>query len=377
VEIETPFYLIDEARMIKYLKRIGYVRRKSGAKSLLALKCFSVWSLFELMKKYMYGTTSSSLYEARLGHEEFGGETHGYCVAYSKKEIQEIFRYCDKIIFTSVSQLKMYKNMTGRIPVGLRVNPQTGFSRHIASDSVGRFSRLGSLKSSLSEDICKEISGMMFHYNCDNENFERFASDLSIIEKEFGYFLKRVEWVSLGGGVAFTSDGYPLDAFCDLLKKFSEKFEVQVYLEPGEAAVTRSASLAVTVLDIVHNEREIIVVDAGTEPHLPDVLTYGYAPELQEGEILARSDCEEFEDQDDGYIYMVCGRTCLAADIFGTYKFDRKIEAGNRLHFSDAGGYSMVKKNWFNGIRMPAIVHKKLDGTEKVVQFSTYEDFKG
>jgi len=376
MNIETPFYVIDENRMMKNLERIRHVKEQSGAKSVLALKCFSNRCVFELMRKYMDGTTSSGPYEARLGYEEFGGETHGYCVAYSQEDMEEIIKYCDKIIFNSVNQLRTYKNMAGSIPVGLRLNPMVGWACDIISDPARRYSRLGVLPSALPEDIGREIAGVMFHYNCDHEDFDRFTRHLTIIEKDFGKLLHQVEWVSLGGGVTFTTDGYPLDDFCDVLKKFGEKFDVQMYLEPGEAAITRSTSLVVTVLDIVHNERTTLIVDAGTEPHLLDVLTYGDAPELEEGEILAHSDSEEFEEPDDGYAYVLCGRTCLAGDRFGTYKFTREIKIGDRLHFSNAGGYSMVKKNWFNGIKMPSIAHKKLDGTVNVVQVPTYEDFK-
>jgi len=375
VNFDTPYYLIDETRMIGHLEKIGYVKEKSGAKSVLALKCFSNWCVFELMRKYMDGTTSSGLYEARLGHEKFGGETHGYCVAYSRQEMEEIIQYCDKIIFNSVNQLKTYKNMLGSISVGLRINPMVGWSYYPISDPVGRYSRLGVLPSALPEDISREINGIMLHYNCDHGDFHRFAAQLKIIENNLGTLLHQVKWVSLGGGVTFTTDGFPLDDFCDTLKEFREKFNVRIYLEPGEAAVTHSTSLVVTVLDIIHNERTTLIVDSGTEPHLLDVLTYGYTPALEEGEILPWSDAEEFREPDDGYVYVVCGRTCLAGDRFGIYKFNRKIEIGDRLHFNNAGGYSMVKKNWFNGIKMPSIVHKKLDGTVKVIQVPTYEDY--
>nr|VFK22336.1 MAG: carboxynorspermidine decarboxylase [Candidatus Kentron sp. LPFa] len=375
VNLDTPFYLIDETRMIKYLERIKYVKDQSGAKSVLALKCFSNWCVFGLMRKYLDGTTSSGVYEARLGHEKFGGETHGYCVAYAREEVREMTEYCDKIIFNSINQFHAYKEMIGSIPVGLRINPQVGWSCHATSDPVRRYSRLGAPLSALPEDIGAELDGVMFHYNCDHEDFDGFSAHLNTIENNFGPLLQQVEWVSLGGGIAFTTDGYPLDDFCRVLKGFSRKFDVQVYLEPGEAAVTRSTSLVVTVLDIVHNERTTLIVDAGTEPHLLDVLTYGYAPTLEEGEILAWSDAEEFQETEEGRVYVVCGRTCLAGDRFGIYRFDREIKIGDRLHFDNAGGYSMVKKNWFNGIKMPSIAHKRLDGAVNVIHVPTYEDY--
>nr|VFJ86040.1 MAG: carboxynorspermidine decarboxylase [Candidatus Kentron sp. LFY] len=375
MNLDTPFYVIDETRMIKYLERIKYVKEKSGAKSVLALKCFSNWCVFESMRKYLDGTTSSGPYEARLGYEKFGGETHGYCVAYSKEDVAEMAEYCDKIIFNSMSQLRTYKDGIGSVSVGLRVNPMVGWSCHPLSDPVGRYSRLGVPGPALPEDIGAELDGVMFHYNCDHADFHGFSSHLKMIGDRFGGLLHRLEWVSLGGGVTFTTDGYPLDDFCRVLKSFAERFDVEIYLEPGEAAVTHSTSLVVTVLDIVHNERTTLIVDAGTEPHLLDVLTYGYAPTLEEGEALAWSDTGEFQEPDDGHVYVVCGRTCLAGDRFGIYRFDREIHRGDRLHFDNVGAYSMVKKNWFNGIKMPSIVHRRLDGTLQVVYAPTYEDY--
>ena len=373
---ETPYYLIDENRMLKYLQRIKYVHEKSGAQSLLALKCFSNWRLFSFMSQYMAGTTSSSPYEARLGYEEFGGETHGYCVAYSDSDVEEVVRYCDKIIFNSVNQLRKYKTKTGSLPVGLRINPQVGWAPDTISDAVRRYSRLGVHPDVLPEGIGSEIDGMMFHYNCENEDFEKFSSHLGRIGENFGNLLQQVDWVSLGGGIAFTTDGYPLDDFCKVLRDFSDRFNVKIYLEPGEAAVTYSTSLVVSVLDIVRNEKDTLIVDAGTEPHLLDVLTYGYAPEMEGGEILSRSDSEDFETPADGYAYFVGGRTCLAGDIFGAYKFAEEVKIGDKLHFINVGGYSMVKKNWFNGLKMPSILHKKINGEVEVKNELTYNDFK-
>src|SRR5690606_40979639 len=72
--IQTPYYLIDKTKLKRNMEKVAYVREKSGAKALLALKCFATWSVFDLMSEYMDGTTSSSLNEVRLGHERFGGE---------------------------------------------------------------------------------------------------------------------------------------------------------------------------------------------------------------------------------------------------------------------------------------------------------------
>ena len=174
--------------------------------------------------------------------------------------------------------------------------------------------------------------------------------------------LKRLEWVSLGGGLYFTKEGYPLDKFCGPLKKFSDRFGVQVYLEPGEAAITQSATLVTRVVDIVHNEIDIAIVDASTEAHMPDLLIY-------------RTEAKIDINGKGRYPYMVAGRSCLAGDIFGTSAFTSKLKIGSTIRIADAAGYSMVKKNWFNGLQMPSIVVKRLGGGIVVKRRFGYNDF--
>lgn len=377
MKINTPYYLIDEARMQKAMERIAYVRKHSGAKSVLALKCFSSWCAFDFMKQYMAGTTSSSLYEARLGYEKFGGETHGYSVAYSDEEVSEIVEYCDKVIFNSLSQLERYKThaqQKGR-SIGLRMNPEVGHSEYDLSNTVAKYSRLGVRRDLLPDNITDVIDGVMFHMNCENNNFISLSQQLDEIEHRFASILPNLSWLSLGGGIAFTSDGYALDAFCERLKLLANKYELQVYLEPGEASVTQSTSLVVKVLDKVENQLPTLIVDAGVETHLLDVLVYQFVPALEGAEEIAEEDVEAALQQG-RHVYRVSGRTCLAGDVFGTYVFNQEIEIGDELSFTDVAGYSMVKKNFFNGIKMPAICHKDIHGETRVIREFDYEDFR-
>jgi carboxynorspermidine decarboxylase len=377
IKINTPYYLIDESRMLKAMERIAYVREISGAKSVLALKCFSSWCVFDFMKDYMVGTTSSSLYEARLGYEKFGGETHGYSVAYSEDEMPEIVKYCDKVIFNSLSQLEQYKVQVqeqGR-SIGLRINPEVGHSEYGLSNTVSKYSRLGVRHELLPDNITDVIDGVMFHMNCENDDFMSLSQQLDDIERRFAAILPKLNWLSLGGGVAFTSDGYALDALCERLKSLAKTYDVQVYLEPGEASVTQSTSLVVTVLDEVDNQLPTLIVDAGVETHLLDVLVYQFVPALEGAQKIAEQDIEAALQQGQ-FVYRVSGRTCLAGDVFGTYVFKQKISIGDELRFTDVAGYSMVKKNFFNGIKMPAICHKDIKGKTQVVREFTYEDFR-
>lgn len=358
--METPYYLIDEKRVLKNLKVIDDVKKRTGAKVVLALKCFSAWSVFGLMKKYLDGTTSSSPYEARLGFEKFGKEVHAYSVAYSREDIEEVRPIADKIIFNSVSQLRRFSRASRGVKVGLRVNPGVSFSRFDLADPARRFSRLGVLDKKLILGVLPLLSGLMFHYNCENDDFDNFTSHLDAIASRYADILSRLEWVSLGGGFYFTKEGYPVGKFCEKLKSFADRFKVQVYLEPGESAITESTELVTRVLDIVHNEMDIAIVDASTEAHMLDLLIYRLSAKVRsEGK----------------FRYMVAGRSCLAGDVFGTYGFPAPLSVGAIIRFRDAAGYTMVKKNWFNGLKMPSIVVKRLNGTLDVVRRFTYTDF--
>lgn len=360
-KIQTPYYLIDEKKLLKNMKKIEYVKKHSGAKSVLALKCFSTWSVFGLMSKYMDGTTSSSLYEAKLGYEKFGKETHAFSVAYSKDDIAALKKISDKIIFNSVSQLEMFYKEVKHLKVGLRVNPGISYSHFDLADPARKYSRLGVVDINKVYSVLDKINGVMFHYNCENDDFESFSAMLDKIAAKYEKVLEKAEWVSLGGGLYFTKEGYPLDSFCKKLKAFSEKYKVQVYLEPGEAAITKSAELVTTVLDIVKNGKETAIVDASIEAHMLDLLIYRTPAKITE-----KSGINE---------YIIAGRSCLAGDIFGSYKLARKLKIGSVVRFDDAAGYTMVKKNWFNGVKMPAIVVKRLNGKTEIVRNFLYTDF--
>ena len=359
--INTPYYLIDKSKLLRNLEKIAYVREHSGAKALLALKCFATWSVFDLMSQYMDGTTSSSLYEVKLGKLKFGGETHAYSVAYADDELEEVLAHSDKIIFNSISQLQRFADASSSHVRGLRLNPQVSSSDYLIADPSRPFSRLGEWDAEKVAGVIDQVSGFMIHNNCENSDFDLFDQMLTQIEQRFGSLLEKVEWVSLGGGIHFTGEGYPLDKFCARLKAFSERYGVQVYLEPGEAAITMSTTLEVTVLDTLFNGKNLAVVDSSIEAHMLDLLIYRQPARM--------------EPCDGPHPYMVCGKSCLAGDIFGEFQFDKELAIGDRLSFIDAAGYTMVKKNWFNGVKMPSIAVRQLDGQVELVKEFGFEDF--
>lgn len=400
----TPYYLLDEAAIVANMQIIARLCELSDAKALLALKCFATWGVFDVMQPYLHGTTSSSLNEVRLGHETFGNnsadnksgdnkkETHAYSVAYSVDEIPEVLSYADKIIFNSISQLNAFKEqaVAKNIPVGLRLNPKTSNSSFIIADPARPFSRLGEHDKEKIAAVLNDITGVMIHNNCENDSFEAFSESLADIETRFGDILQQLEWVSLGGGIHFIAPDYPLEKLAERLKGFSETYGVQVYLEPGEASIHGAGSLVTTVLDTMHNEKNLAVVDASIEAHMLDLLIYRESAPItaineaatdvapvksssNDATIQEATTTNVGEKADNTIIY---GRSCLAGDIFGEYELADNLKIGDTVTFGNAAGYTMVKKNWFNGVNMPAIVIRRLDGSIDVQREFDYQDYK-
>ena len=391
--LKTPYYLLDEAAIVANMQIIARLCELSGAKALLALKCFATWGVFDVMEPYLHGTTSSSLNEVRLGYETFGNnsahneddnkdkkETHAYSVAYSADEIDEVLSYADKIIFNSISQLNAFKGQAAAkdIPVGLRLNPKTSNSSFIIADPARPFSRLGEHDKDKIAAVLGDITGVMIHNNCENDSFEAFSASLADIEDRFGDVLAQLEWVSLGGGIHFIAPDYPLEKLADRLKGFSEKYGVQVYLEPGEASIHGAGSLVTTVLDTMHNEKNLAVVDASIEAHMLDLLIYRESAPIASinGELMAIAPVNKDQVDDAVDNTIIYGRSCLAGDIFGEYALPSNLQIGDKIAFGNAAGYTMVKKNWFNGVNMPAIVIRRLDGSIDIQREFDYQDYK-
>jgi len=361
--LQTPYYLIDEVRLLENLEKIKHVRERSGAKSVLAQKCFSTWSVFPLMCKYMDGTTSSSLYEAKLGHERFGGETQAYSVAFSEADVREARTFASKIIFNSISQLERFYDIAKGISIGLRANPGVSHSHYDLADPARKGSRLGVADKAAIERVADRISGLMFHVNCENASLPDLSRILDHIGREYGPLLRKMQWVSLGGGIAFTDEGYPLDDFCDRLRAFAGEHGVQVYLEPGDASVTMAGYLVTQVQDILEQDGSIAIINAAVETHMLDNLIY-------------REDATIVLPKGGSSRYTVAGNTCLAGDVWGTYDFPDKLAVGDFVIFDNAARYTMVKMNWFNGVQMPSIVVRRLDGRIELVREFAYDDFR-
>ena len=364
--LNTPYFMIDEAKLIDNLEKAKQLKEISGAKLVLALKCFSTWGTFDTIKPYLDGTTSSGPYEVKLGHETFGGETHAYSVGYSKADIEVVKPLADKIIFNSLSQLEThFQDCKSAASLGLRINPERSVAGQDLANPARPYSRLGVKQELLNLSVLDKIDGFMFHMNCENRDVDAFIAILDHISATFSDYLDKLQWLSLGGGIFFTYPGYPIEKLGLALKVFSEKHNIQLYLEPGEAIITRTTDLVVSVIDIVENEKQTAIVDSATEAHRLDTLIYDEPASVREA------------SEDGKYPYVIGSCSCLAGDQFCETQFDQPLQIGQKLHLMDSAGYTMVKLNWFNGLKMPSIYFKRAVGEIELLNEFGYQDFKG
>lgn len=367
--IRTPYFLVDEALLRRNLEILKDVQEKAGCKTLLAQKAYSMFRTYPLIASYLKGTTASSLAEARLGKEEFGGETHVYSPAYKEDEFEELLEYADHFVFNSPSQLLRYAERArarGK-STGLRVNPECSTQEgHEIYDPCARGSRLGTTIRSFRPDLLPLIDGLHFHTLCE-QNSDALEETLKAFRASFGPYLKGLKWINLGGGHHITREDYDRDLLIRLVRELKEETGAEIYLEPGEAVVLNAGFLYTKVLDTMENSLPIAILDASAACHMPDVIEMPYRPPLRDSALPGEKP----------YTYRLAGPSCLAGDVIGDYSFNHPLKEGDLLCFEDMALYTMVKTNTFNGIMLPDIVYRREDGREELVKHFTYEDFKG
>ncbi len=363
-EIPTPCYVIDGDLLEKNLEILNSVQKRTGCKILLAQKAFSCYAFYPLISKYLSGTTSSGLYEAKLSAEEFKGENHVFCPAYLDSEFDEISKICDHIVFNSFAQLKKFKARAGKASVGIRINPEFSTQGGGIYDPCAKFSRLGVTKAQFDESLLNGVQGFHVHTLCE-QGAEDLAETLNAFEKLFGQYFKNLKWINLGGGHHITKAGYDIPLLEKTVCRLSDKYGVQIYLEPGEAVALNAGFLHTKVLEIVKNSMDIAILDASAECHMPDVLEMPYRPPLKNGGKVGEKQ----------FLYRLSSRTCLAGDVIGDYSFDKPLKEGDVLTFEDMAIYTMVKNNTFNGMPLPAIMEKRGSDYKMIKQFG-YNDFK-
>ena len=366
--ISTPYFLVDETRLVQNLEILRQVADQAGCKILLAQKAFSVFSCYPLLRRYLAGSTASGLYEARLGREHFGGETHVFSPAYKPEEFEELLSYADHFVFNSPRQLQKFgpvAKAAGKA-VGLRVNPECSTQEgHAIYDPCAPGSRLGTTLANFDESLLPLLDGLHFHTLCE-QNSDDLETTVAAFEEKFGKYLHGLKWINLGGGHHITRKDYDRERLVRIVKHLKETYQVEVYLEPGEAVVLNAGFLVTSVLETLHNGMDIAILDTSAACHMPDVLEMPYRPPLQ----------NSGESGEKAYTYRLGGPTCLAGDVIGDYSFDAPLNEGDRLVFEDMALYTMVKTNTFNGMPLPAIVWRDANGQEKLVKAFGYEDFK-
>ncbi len=365
--LNTPYFLVDEKSLVKNLEILKSVKESTGCRILLAQKAFSMYYTYPLISKYLDGTTASGLYEARLGSEKFNGETHVFSPAFREDEFDEVLKYADDIVFNSTAQIRKFgekAKMCGK-SIGLRVNPECSTQEgHAIYDPCAAGSRLGCTLSQLDESVIPMLDGLHFHTLCE-QNSDALEKTAIEFEKKFGKYLDKMKWVNFGGGHHITRNDYDINQLENIIKYFKNKYDLEVYLEPGEAVVLNAGFLKTSVLEIVENGIKTAILDSSAACHMPDVIEMPYRPPLE-----GAGEANEKE-----YTYRLGGCTCLAGDVIGDYSFDAPLKEGDVLIFEDMALYTMVKTNTFNGMKLPDIVYRNLDGEEILVKSFGYEDF--
>lgn len=370
-KVDTPCYVVDEGKLEANLRRLDEVQRRTGARILLALKGFAMFSTFPLIRRYLQGVAASSLNEARLGLEEFGREVHVYAPAYCADEMPELLRCANHMVFNSFAQWRRFKPAVAAcgkpVRCGIRVNPEHSEVKVKLYDPCAPGSRLGVPLAQFKGQDLDGITGLHFHTLCEL-NSDALERTLAVVERKFGAALALMQWINFGGGHHITRSDYDVDRLCRVIEGFRARYpHLEVFLEPGEAIALNTGVLVASVLDLVHNAMDIAILDTSAAAHMPDVLEMPYRPQIagagQPGE--------------KAHTYRLAGLTCLAGDVIGDYSFEQPLKAGDKLVFLDMAHYTMVKNNTFNGVGLPAIaIYEPASGAIQVVRRFGYEDYR-
>lgn len=372
--LKTPCYIIDESKLIENGELLASLIRKTECKILLAQKAFSNYDFYPLLADRISGSEASGLYEARLGAEEMPHkEVHIFSAAYREDEFDEILLYADHIVFNSPNQLKKYGKKAVKCgkSIGLRINPECSTQDgHAIYDPCAPGSRLGTTRKVWDEQMTDELVGLLdglhFHTLCE-QNSDALETTLNAVESKFSDILPRMKWLNMGGGHHITRNGYDLARLEKCIRSVRDKWELEVYLEPGEAVALNAGYLACRVLDIVENaDTKIAILDASAACHMPDVIEMPYRPPLYGA----------MEANHSSYTYRLAGPTCLSGDIIGDYSFHEPLSEGDLLLFGDMAIYTTCKNNTFNGIPLPNIWKRSTDGRLSRLTDFGYDEFK-
>ncbi len=371
--LPSPCFVVDEVAVERNLRILHNVQTRSGAKVLAALKAFSMWALAPLTAKYLSGTCASGLHEAKLGHEQYGGEVHVFAAAFSQADIDELLTFAHHVVFNSCGQWLRFREQClamqqqrPELTFGLRINPEHSEGAVPIYDPCAPGSRLGIPLSQLDESALDGISGLHFHTLCE-QGFGPLQRTVAAVEQKFGHLLPQMQWINFGGGHHITAPGYDIEGLIKLIQDFKARHNVEVYLEPGEAVAIGTGILSCEVLDLTFNYLNQAILDTSATCHMPDTLEMPYRPDITGAGL----------PDEKAHTYRLGGLTCLAGDVIGDYSFDAPLAIGQQLIFEDMGHYTMVKTSTFNGTKLPslAVWNSETDALQIVKNFG-YQDFK-
>ncbi len=364
----SPAYVVDLGRLRHNLAILDQVQQRSGAKILLALKAFAMWSTFPLISQTLHGVCASSPWEARLGREEFGREVHSFAAAFKESDVVELLSISNHLVFNSFNQLERFRPLWEKsgVSIGLRVNPEHSEGHTEIYDPCAPNSRLGIPVAEFEGRPLSGVEGLHFHTLCE-QLFEPLERTAKAFEEKFGHYLSGMKWLNLGGGHHITREGYDIDGLVELVNYFREKYRLEVYLEPGEAIAIGTGILVGEVLDVVHNGMDIAILDVSATCHMPDCLEMPYRPGITGG----------YDPGEKTYTYRLGGPSCLAGDVIGDWSFEQPLQPGARLAFEDMAHYTMVKTTTFNGIQHPHLCTWEPEtGELTVLRSFGYQDFR-
>jgi len=369
-DIKTPAYICEEAKLEANLKILERVQRESGAKIILALKGFAMWSTFDLVGRTLHGCTASGLHEARLAREKMGKEVHTYSPAFKEEEIDEIASISDHIVFNSPGQLERFyeraKSVNPALSVSLRVNPEFSSSPVDLYNPCGLYSRLGTTAANFDPSQLPYLDGLNFHALCE-QNVDALEGVLEALESKFGTYIEGMKCINFGGGHHITRADYNVERLIEVIKAFKQRHGgVEVYLEPGEAVGWQTGPLVASVLDIIHNGIDIAILDISAEAHMPDTLAMPYRADVRGAAEAGKKP----------YTYRLGGNTCLAGDVMGDYAFDTPLKIGDQIVFEDQIHYTFVKNTTFNGVQLPSLAILRRDGRMETIKRFGYETYR-
>ena len=374
-ELHRPVYVLEEAKLRNNLSLISSIAKEADIEIILAFKAYALWKTFPIFREYINATTASSLYETKLGYNEFGAPTHTFSPAYTDYEIDEIAQCSSHLVFNSLSQFNRFhlqsKQANSNISIGLRVNPEYSEVETLLYNPCAAGTRFGVSADKLPQQLPADIEGFHIHCHCENDS-DVFERTLQHIEDKFSPWFKQIKWINFGGGHLMTRKGYDIKRLVSILQKFKTRYpHLKVILEPGSAFAWKTGSLVSQVVDIVEDKGiSTAILNVSFTCHMPDCLEMPYYPDVRTAKHV--KDSEQYAKN----VYRLGGNSCLSGDWMGYWRFDHELQVGENIIFEDMLHYTTVKTNMFNGITHPDIALLKQNGELETLRNFTYNDYK-